>query len=152
MWRIPYMFPMWPCVSVNRQGKGIHVEHEQCTPVASSSRCCFFEMRSCEAISSSNWVSSCFLHTALPERNTQECIMNYMLHVQTGAFGIVEERKRGEIHRHIWHMLHLTLRCSSASWRIHHHSLRSKRLIGPQRRAFLPAVELGDICFFHFRR
>lgn len=39
------------------------------TPVASSSRCCFLETRSWEDISRSNWVSSCFLHTALKNQN-----------------------------------------------------------------------------------
>lgn len=50
-----------------------------CTPVASSSRWCFLEMRSWEATSSSNWVSSCFLHTALPKQRVQQYIMICLL-------------------------------------------------------------------------
>lgn len=37
------------------------------TPVASSSCCCFLVLRSCAAISNSNCISSCFLHTALKQ-------------------------------------------------------------------------------------
>lgn len=51
---------MWSSVS-----ESCHVIEWTLTPVASSSRCCFFEVRSWAAISSSYCVSSCFLHTAL---------------------------------------------------------------------------------------
>lgn len=51
---------VWCCVMLH--------DAAWCTPVASSSRCCFLEMRSWEAISSSNWLSSCFLHTALQKQ------------------------------------------------------------------------------------
>lgn len=44
------------------------------TPVASSSRCCFLDTRSWEDISSSNWVSSCFLHTALSKKSIRRSI------------------------------------------------------------------------------
>ncbi len=79
----PHSFDMtWALVYINLAGKSpipdirgvmwispvselCHVVKWTLTPVASSSRCCFLEVRSWASISSSYCVSSCFLHTAL---------------------------------------------------------------------------------------